>query len=113
MAEETRVLIVGAGPTGLLLALALARHGVACRLIDRQPTGATSSRALGCQPRSMEVLSMLGVVDPVLRISEPLAGSSFMRGTSELVRIRWVPPDAPFPYTYVFPESGLEHILRA
>jgi len=35
-----------------------------------------------------------------------------MRGTEELVEVRWIPPEAPFPYTYVFPESDLEPILR-
>jgi len=43
--SDTDLLIVGAGPTGLALAGALARRGVAARVIDRQPEGANTSRA--------------------------------------------------------------------
>jgi len=110
--EPTPVLVVGAGPTGLVTALTLAVNGVPSRVIDRQASAVTSSRALGCQPRSMEILAALDVVGSILEISEPLHGSSIMRGTEELADVRWIPPDAPYPYTYVFPESGLERILR-
>ncbi len=106
------VLVVGAGPTGLITALTLAVNGVRCRIIDRRALYATSSRALGCQPRSMEVLAALGVVDGLLRRSEPLGVSVIMRGTTELAEVTWIPPDAPFPYTYVFRQPVLEEILR-
>src|SRR5262249_30739242 len=103
--EPILVLVVGAGPTGLVTALTLAVNGVRARVIDSHPSALTSSRALGCQPRSMEILAALGVAEPILAVSEPLHGSSIMRGTEELVDVRWIPPEAPFPYTYVFPES--------
>src|SRR5262249_25018282 len=100
--EPIAVLVVGAGPTGLVTALTLAINGVPARVIDSHPSAVTSSRALGCQPRSMEILAALGVAEPILAVSEPLHGSSIMRGTEELVDVRWIPPQAPFPYTYVF-----------
>jgi 3-(3-hydroxy-phenyl)propionate hydroxylase len=53
------VLVVGAGPTGLVTALTLAVNGVRCRIIDRRPSPTAASRALGCQPRSMEILAAL------------------------------------------------------
>lgn len=106
------VLVVGAGPTGLAVALTLAVNGVRCRIIDCRASPNAASRALGCQPRSMEVLAALGVVDPILHKSEPLAGAVVMCGTKELVTIPWVPPDAPYPHTYVFRQSVLEDVLR-
>ncbi len=55
------VLVVGAGPTGLSLAAALAAHGVRPRLIDRARDRAHESRALAIQPRTLEVLAGLGI----------------------------------------------------
>src|SRR5262245_33510020 len=60
---ETRVVIVGAGPTGLTLALDLARRGIAFRLIEAAETPFAGSRGKGIQPRTLEILEDLGVVD--------------------------------------------------
>jgi 2-polyprenyl-6-methoxyphenol hydroxylase-like FAD-dependent oxidoreductase len=56
------VLVVGAGPTGLMLANELARHGVSPRIVDRAPEPATTSRALVVQPRTLEIFDDIGVV---------------------------------------------------
>jgi 4,5-epoxidase len=112
MAATSQVLIVGAGPTGLVAGIALRCAGVDVRLVDKAPAPATTSRALGCQARSMEVLEALGVVDEVLAVSRPLRGSVSLDGARETSRLTWVPPDSPYPYTYVFAQSGLEEILR-
>jgi 2-polyprenyl-6-methoxyphenol hydroxylase-like FAD-dependent oxidoreductase len=63
---ETRVLIVGAGPTGLTLALDLARRGIAFRLIEAAETPFAGSRGKGIQPRTLEILEDLGVIDAIL-----------------------------------------------
>ena len=54
------VLIVGAGPVGLTLAIDLARRGVAVRVIDARPTPSPLSRATEVQPRSLEIFEALG-----------------------------------------------------
>ena len=56
------VLVVGAGPTGLALACGLLEAGVPVRLVDAAPGPATTSRALGLQPRGVEVLDRLGAL---------------------------------------------------
>ncbi|HET7474854.1 MAG TPA: FAD-dependent monooxygenase [Dermatophilaceae bacterium] len=56
------VVIVGAGPTGLVLACSLALHGVSVRVLDKAAGPATTSRALGLQPRGTEVLDRIGAL---------------------------------------------------
>ena len=57
----TNVLIVGAGPTGLVLALWLARQGVEVRIIDKAAEPGTTSRALAVHARTMELYRQLGL----------------------------------------------------
>jgi 2-polyprenyl-6-methoxyphenol hydroxylase-like FAD-dependent oxidoreductase len=56
----TDMLIVGAGPTGLALAAELRRRGAEPLIVDRQPTGANTSRACVVHARTMELLEPLG-----------------------------------------------------
>ncbi|PSL57354.1 4,5-epoxidase [Saccharothrix carnea] len=56
------VVVVGAGPSGLAAACALRLHGVPVRVVDAAPAPATTSRALGLQPRGSEVLERLGAL---------------------------------------------------
>ncbi|HEY4131969.1 MAG TPA: FAD-dependent oxidoreductase [Gemmatimonadaceae bacterium] len=66
---EFDVLIVGAGPTGLVLALWLARAGVRVRLIDKTETAGTTSRALVIHARTLEFYRQLGIVDTIVAAS--------------------------------------------
>jgi 2-polyprenyl-6-methoxyphenol hydroxylase-like FAD-dependent oxidoreductase len=58
--HDVDVLIVGAGPTGMALALSLAQAKVGCRIIDAQPERGTQTRAMTIQPRSQELLNRYG-----------------------------------------------------
>lgn len=60
---NTPVLIVGAGPTGLVLALWLAKSGVSVRIIDRTPGPGTTSRAIVIHARNLEFYRQLGIAD--------------------------------------------------
>lgn len=64
---EVPVLIVGAGPTGLVLALWLARLGVRARLIDKTAEPGTTSRALAVQVRTLELYQQIGLAEEVGR----------------------------------------------
>ena len=65
------VLVVGAGPTGLMVANELARHGVPPRIIDRGPAQSTTSRALVVQPRTLEIFDDIGVIDQAIAAGNP------------------------------------------
>src|SRR5215472_12624761 len=63
---STEVLIAGAGPTGLVLALWLTRQGVRVRIIDRTDAPGTTSRALAVQARTLELYRQLDLADEVI-----------------------------------------------
>jgi 2-polyprenyl-6-methoxyphenol hydroxylase-like FAD-dependent oxidoreductase len=71
---DTQVLIVGAGPTGLVLALWLTKQGVRVRIIDRAAEPGTTSRALAVQARTLELYRQLDLTDEVLSKGQTVAG---------------------------------------
>jgi len=64
--SETDVLIVGAGPTGLALALWLTRLGVRVRIVDKTREPGTTSRALVIHARTLELYSQIGLADAMV-----------------------------------------------
>ncbi len=69
---STEVLIVGAGPTGLVLALWLARRGIRLRIIDKADKPGTTSRAIAVQSRTLEFYRQLGIANDVVKAGLPL-----------------------------------------
>ena len=78
--QETDVLIVGAGPTGLTLACELLRRGISCRIIDKAASPATTSRALGPQSRTLELFDTMGIIDQVLSTGGPVTDANLYAG---------------------------------
>ncbi|WP_036138626.1 FAD-dependent monooxygenase [Luteibacter sp. 9135] len=71
MSVQTHVVIAGAGPAGLTLAIELARRGVSYRIVDRRAGAFEGSRGKGIQPRTLEIFADLGVVDRILAAGGP------------------------------------------
>jgi 2-polyprenyl-6-methoxyphenol hydroxylase-like FAD-dependent oxidoreductase len=71
---DADILIVGAGPTGLTLAIELARRSIAFRLVDAAEIPFAGSRGKGIQPRTLEVFHDLGIVERILDIGMPYPG---------------------------------------
>uniref|UniRef100_A0A0W0FJC3 FAD-binding domain-containing protein n=1 Tax=Moniliophthora roreri TaxID=221103 RepID=A0A0W0FJC3_MONRR len=63
--EPAAVLIVGAGPSGLVLALLLCRHGISVRIIDKAPIFMVGQRGAGIMPRTQELYKILGILPQV------------------------------------------------
>src|SRR5512143_1499709 len=66
--SQTDVLIVGAGPTGLMLGNQLAKRGIRALVVDRNPGPSTVTKALGVHARSLEIYSHLGIADRALEL---------------------------------------------
>jgi 2-polyprenyl-6-methoxyphenol hydroxylase-like FAD-dependent oxidoreductase len=65
-ASHSGVVVVGAGPTGLVAACELARRGVAIRVIDKLPVPTTQSRAVVVHARSLEMFDQLGLAAQII-----------------------------------------------
>jgi 4,5-epoxidase len=81
------VLIAGAGPTGLALAIHLALHDIPVRVIDAAPGPATTSRALGLQPRGVEVLERIGALGDLPQRSQSSLNVSYNEGSRTVLRL--------------------------
>ncbi len=92
-AESTDVLIVGAGPTGLTLAIELARRHIPFHLIDRQPEAPITSRALGTQSRTIEVFRLMGIPQANLQPATRIRALQVKERDRTLARIAF--PDTP------------------
>jgi 2-polyprenyl-6-methoxyphenol hydroxylase-like FAD-dependent oxidoreductase len=115
--HATAVLIVGAGPTGLTLACDLARRRIPFRLIDAAPEPFRGSRGKGTQPRSLEVLDDLGVVDELLqdgRFHLPIRfhGADGSQEDIDMHAGRHPRPDVPYASSMIIPQWRVEKAIR-
>src|SRR5262252_8010467 len=111
---ETDVLIVGAGPTGLVLALWLTHWGVRVRFIDKTAEPGTSSRALAVQARTLELYDQLGLADTVVKRSRAaLAANLWVTGKrrAHLAFGNMGAGISPYPYPVIYPQHEHERLL--
>ena len=111
---ETEVLVVGAGPVGLMAAGELARSGVAVRVVEKAPERSQLSKALVVQPRTLETMDLIGLADEFLRRGYPAPGLNVGLGSGkEPVSVELRDLDTRFPYLLVLPQEETEEILEA
>jgi 2-polyprenyl-6-methoxyphenol hydroxylase-like FAD-dependent oxidoreductase len=112
----TDVLIVGAGPTGLVLALWLTHLGVRVRIIDRTAQPGTTSRAIAVQARTLELYRQIDLAEPVVeRGRRAVAANLWVAGkkTARIVFGELGANISPFPYALIFPQDEHELLLIA
>ena len=118
---ETEALVVGAGPTGLVLALWLTRLGVRVRIIDKTAGPGTTSRALAVHARTLEFHRQLGLADEAIERGLKLAAANVWVGGRKVARAAFGEIGtglSPFPYVLIFPQDEhelllIEHLARA
>jgi 2-polyprenyl-6-methoxyphenol hydroxylase-like FAD-dependent oxidoreductase len=110
--NQTKVIIVGAGPAGMTAAMELARQGIPVRLIEKTAEPATTSRAIGVQARTLELFEQRGMVDPMIaRGNRGLAGSIY-DGGERIFRLDFSHIDSKYNYMLFISQAETEAILR-
>lgn len=111
--HSNRVLIVGAGPTGLTAAAFLARQNVEFDLIDIRQGPVDDSRALGVHARTLEFMSMLGLDEEFIAEGHQTRFMTFHRGDRKLFKLDFdkISGTTRYPYMLVLPQSRSERIL--
>jgi 2-polyprenyl-6-methoxyphenol hydroxylase-like FAD-dependent oxidoreductase len=108
---DADVLVVGAGPVGLTAACELRRRGVRCRIVDRLPAPQPFAKAVGIQPRTLEIWDLMGVAWQVLEAAAPLRGQLIYVNGAEQARIELtLPPEVPYRFA-ALPQYATERIL--
>ncbi|HEX2693828.1 MAG TPA: FAD-dependent monooxygenase [Gemmatimonadaceae bacterium] len=111
---DTEVLIAGAGPTGLVLAIWLTRLGVKVRIIDKAAEAGTTSRALAVQARTLEFYHQVGFDDAVIAGGVKVANINFWvkgRRTARVPLDRLGEGLSPYAFALVFPQDAHERLL--
>ncbi|MFD8689099.1 FAD-dependent monooxygenase [Streptomyces sp. NPDC059651] len=110
--HTTDVLIAGAGPVGLSAAAELRRRGVSCRVVERLPARLPYAKAVGIQPRTLEIWDRMGLVRTVLEAAVPMRGQLIHVNGSEVARIDLaLPPEVPYGFA-ALPQYETERILE-
>lgn len=107
------ILVVGAGPTGLALALQAHAHGANVRIVERRREAFRPSRAMIMHPRTLEVLRPLGVTDALLAKADVSPAVELHLG-SRIVHVRLADlalPDTAFPHLSLLRQMDIESIL--
>ena len=113
MTGRTDILVVGAGPAGLALALQAHDHGAAVRVVDRRPAADRPSRALILHSRTLEVLRPLGVTQALLARAD-IAPTADLQLGSRIVRVTLADlalPDTAFPHLSLIRQMDVERVL--
>ena len=112
--SDAQVLIVGAGPTGLVLALWLTKLGVPVRIVDKAAKPGTTSRALAVHARTLELYRQLDLDGPVTEKGYTVPGARLWVGGEQRARVPFeqlVSDLTPYGFLHIFPQDEHERLL--
>lgn len=112
--QDSEVLIAGAGPTGLVLALWLARLGVKIRIVDKNPYPAAHSRALAVQSRTLEFYQQLGFAHELVEGGHRVSGLNLWVAGRQVAHAPFSDIGrglTPFPFPLIYPQDEHEPLL--
>ncbi|EIW84047.1 hypothetical protein CONPUDRAFT_151096 [Coniophora puteana RWD-64-598 SS2] len=112
------VLIVGAGPTGIISALSLLRNGIPVRIIEKDPHPRLGQRGSGIMPRTTEIFDYLGVPEiakqayPVSLIRNFEPGTTKVKSTFSMLPNMTKTPGTPHGAAKMLGQQTLERLIR-
>src|SRR5215471_9755176 len=112
MATNTQVLVVGAGPVGLFMAAELNRHGVSCRIVDKNDGPTHESRAASIQARTLEILDSVSLADEFVQAGNICHAAATYTSDHKLIKYLTLDElDSAFPFVLQLPQSQTERIV--
>jgi 2-polyprenyl-6-methoxyphenol hydroxylase-like FAD-dependent oxidoreductase len=112
--DDSEVLIAGAGPTGLVLAIWMTRLGVRVRIVDKTSEPGTTSRALAVQARTLEFYGQLGFADKVVEQGRWATEANLWANGRRKAQINLDGMGSgisPYPYPLIYPQDEHERLL--
>ncbi|MGH7801299.1 MAG: FAD-dependent monooxygenase [Thermodesulfobacteriota bacterium] len=111
--SDLDILVVGAGPTGLVMAVEAARHGMSCRIIDKAPEPSDRSKALVVQARTLEVFDAMGsaIVQEAIDCGQPMRSINAYADSCLIAQMQFDGLDSPYPFPLILEQSQTERIL--
>lgn len=111
MSDVVEVLVIGAGPTGVLMAAEAVRHGLSCRIIDKGGSYADRSRAVGIQARTMEIFGHLNIAKNFLSQGIQIQAADPISHFQRLAQIPLSTLSSPYPFVLSLEQAKTEEIL--
>jgi 2-polyprenyl-6-methoxyphenol hydroxylase-like FAD-dependent oxidoreductase len=109
--QNPDVIVVGAGPVGLVAGCELARRGVGVRVIDKLAQPTDQSRAIAVHARSLDMFDRMGIVDELLGTGVEAIAMQLYAGGRKLFRIPFGEVDSAFPFTLTTAQTETERVL--
>jgi 2-polyprenyl-6-methoxyphenol hydroxylase-like FAD-dependent oxidoreductase len=109
--NDTDVLVVGAGPTGLTTAAALMAHGIRAVVVDKLPEGQNTSRAAAVNARTLEVLEELDVAPRMVKAGLIAPRFTMSEGPRVLIPVDFSQLPTKHPYTLMLSQADTERLL--
>jgi len=110
--SNVTVLIAGAGPVGLALAVELTRWSVPCRIVEKAAAATPYSKALVVWPRTLEHFATAGCAAEFLDSGRPITRAEIRAGARRIARIDFTGIETPYPYALFVPQSETERLLE-
>ncbi|MFG1479649.1 FAD-dependent monooxygenase [Xanthobacter sp. V4C-4] len=109
---KDNVLIAGAGPVGLTMALELTRYGVPVRLIDKISEATHTSRAVAVWPRTLELLDRSGAAADIIAMGNKVTVANILSGGRAVASLSLDEVPSPYPFALMVPQYDTEAVLR-
>jgi len=109
--QQAEVVVVGAGPVGLAVAVGLRLHGHDVVVVDKQAEGANTSRACVIHPRTLEVLEQLGVTKRLVDLGLELEDFAIRAGDRKLIPVGFADLPTAYPFVTMIPQPVTEQVL--